>query len=373
MHEPRRVDNSASPDRTPLTRPLDLVLHIGSGKTGTTSVQRFLRRNRKSLAALGLCFPQTPGLGRHVALSLFAKPDRELSKMIAWRRLGHFSPAEFRKDFRHRLFREIARSGHSRVLFSDEGLYGSSDETLRRLRAFTDEIAGSVRLVVYLRRQDDHLASRYQQVVKTGEVRRLADRVEQLDLSKTYDYHTRLQTWARLLEPTDFVVRPFEPDRFLDGSLYQDFLAASGIDARVSELRGVDSQNETMDAEAVEFLRILNLYRVEHEAAVPGLIDNRGLGRRLAQASTGPTLTLPEAQLDEFMAQWEDSNRAVAREFLGDETGRLFRAPRKTSNRTTEQHLDPARLDHFLTLLEVPEQMHTPLRRLVEREATARH
>ena len=122
----------------------------------------------------------------------------------------------------------------------------------------------------------------------------------------------------------------------------------------------------------MEFLRILNLYRVEHHAAVPRLIDNRGLVRRLAKASTGPTLTLPERQLDEFMARWEDSNRVVAREFLGDETGRLFRAPRKIRNTTTEQYLDPARLDHFLTLLEVPEAMHVPLRRLVEREATAR-
>ena len=335
-------------------------------------MQLFLRRNRKRLAGLGVLFPRTPGQGRHVALGLFAKPDAELEKMIAWRRQEHSSPAEFREVFRDRLSREIARSGLSRVLFSDEALYGASDETLRRLRAFTDEIAHRVRLVVYLRRQDEHMASRYQQVVKTGEVRRLSDRVRQLDLTTTYDYHARLRTWARLLEPTDFVVRPFEPDRFVDGSLYQDFLVASGVDAQVSEFHGVNSQNESMDAESVEFLRILNLFRLEHHAAEPGLIDNRGLGRRLVQASAGPKLTLPEVQLDEFMAQWEESNRAVAYEFLGDETGQLFRAPRKTSNTTTEQHLDPARLDHFLALLEVPQQLHAPLRRLVEREATVR-
>jgi uncharacterized protein (DUF1778 family) len=61
----------------------------------------------------------------------------------------------------------------------------------------------------------------------------------------------------------------------------------------------------------------------------------------------------------------------VAREFLDDETGRLFRAPRKTINTTTEQHLDPARLNHFLALLEIPKEMHAPLRRLAEREAKA--
>jgi hypothetical protein len=76
--------------------------------------------------------------------------------------------------------------------------------------------------------------------------------------------------------------------------------------------------------------------------------------------------------LDAFMERWEESNRAVAREFLGDEKGQLFRAPRKTHDTTTEQRLDPARLDHFLGLLELPKRMHTPLRRLVEREAQPR-
>jgi hypothetical protein len=72
------------------------------------------------------------------------------------------------------------------------------------------------------------------------------------------------------------------------------------------------------------------------------------------------------------MEQWEESNRGVAREILGDQTGQLFRAPRKTSNTTTEQRLDPARLDRFTELLELPERMHAPLRRLAEREARAR-
>jgi hypothetical protein len=69
------------------------------------------------------------------------------------------------------------------------------------------------------------------------------------------------------------------------------------------------------------------------------------------------------------MEKWEKTNRAVARELLGDRTGQLFRAPRKTRNTTTEQRLDPARLDHYLVLLDLPEQLHEPLRRLAEREA----
>jgi hypothetical protein len=354
---------------SPLGRRLDVGLHIGSGKTGTSSIQHFLHRNRGRLAELGHLHPQTPGLTRHTRLGLFIKPDDDLVDTPRWRREQFPSPEAFRGAFRRRLFREIDQSGLPRVLFSDEALYGSPDRSLRRLSRFADKIADSLRLVVYLRRQDDHLVSRYQQVVKAGETRRLAERTQGLDLSKTYDYYTRLHTWERLLRPAEFVVRRYERDRFVDGSLFQDFLDAVGIPARADELDQVALFNESLDAESVELLRILNILRAEDETAAALVPVDRGLTKRLARASTGPTLTLPSRLLDEFMSQWEEPNRRVALDFLGDASGELFHTPRKTRDTTTEQHLDPSRLDHFLTLLELPEPVHTPLRRLVEREA----
>jgi len=352
--------------------PLDLILHIGSGKTGTSSIQHMLNKGRERVAELGTLFPRSPGLGRHVQLGLFIRPDAELGKLINWHKQGYSSPADFREDFRSRLFAEINDSGLTRVLLSDEALYGCSVDALKGLRAFTDEIARSIRVVVYLRRQDDHVCSRYQQVVKTGETRRLAQRLEEVNYKKTYDYHSRLETWRRLIEPSEFVVRPFESERFVDGSLYKDFFKAAGLGTWSDDLETARPLNESLDAEAVELLRIVNIYRVEHEGAVPGLIDNRKLVARLAGSATGPTLTLPDTVLDAWMETWEESNRAVAREFLGDETGQLFGAPRKTHNTTTEQRLDPARLHHFIELLDLPKRMHAPLRQLVERETGPR-
>ena len=361
------------PPATPTLRePLDLVLHIGSGKTGTSSIQSFLHLNRARLADGGLLYPATPGRRRHTRFGLFVQPDHALDDRPSWGRESFPSPQAFRKAFRRRLFKEINESGLSRVLLSDEALYGSPDHTLERVRKFTERVADRTRLVVYLRRQDDHMVSRYQQVVKVGETRRLDERVRQLDLSKTYDYYARVQLWQRLVEPTDFVVRRFDRESFVDGSLYQDFLEAVGVAARADEMEQVEPVNESLDAEAVEFLRILNIFRLEHEEAAALPRFNRPLVVRLADDCTGPTLTMPEQFLDAFMAQWEESNRRVARELLGDDSEQLFLTPRKTRNTTTVQHLDPARLDHYLTLLELPEQMHAPLRALVEREAKAR-
>jgi hypothetical protein len=352
-----------------LSHPVDVVLHVGMGKTGTSSVQFFLRDHREALVEAGLLYPMTPGRGRHHKLSLSVKSDEELARSPEWARLGQNDSQRFRRRFRRKVLTEVEESGLSRVLFSDEVLFGSSYPALRRLGTWLTSVARTLRVVVYLRRQDEHLVSRYQEEVKLGETRRL-DSWARLDYSGLYDYHTRLRRHTELLTPTELVVRRYERDRFPDGSVLQDFLDAVGVDLDVGDVAGGD-RNVGLDAESLEFLRLLNLHRVEHESATPGLIDNRDLVARLAEVSTGPRATLPDAAMDRFMAQWELPNELVAREFLGDDSGTLFRLARKSGGTTTAPRLDPARVDELLEVGELPRDLRAPLRSLAERESAS--
>jgi hypothetical protein len=346
------------------------VLHIGMGKTGTSSIQGLLSRNRKPLREAGtLLYPRTPGRARHARLSLSVRPTEKLGKLPAWRRLGEPDPQQFREVFRRRLLREIEEAGVSRVLFSDEGLYGLPDRSLSDLAGLVARIGSQVRLVVYLRRQDDHLVSHYQQVVKVRETRRLTERIHQTDYARTHDYHARLRSWSRLVAPKELVVRRFEPEHFVEGSLYQDFFEAAAIPVRADGLAQVGSRNQSLDADAVEFLRLVNLLRREDRAAAAVLPrHNDPMVPRLAAASDGPVLTAPTPLLDQVMSRWESSNKAVAHEFVNDGDP-LFRVPRRTRNTTVEQRLDPDRLDALIDVVELPEQAHVPLRALAEREA----
>lgn len=355
---------------------MDLILHAGTGKTGTTSIQRYLRLNRAALARHDVLYPATPGPQRHVRFALFVTPDTEFvgsrtaerqAQDPTWGHLIEESPAAFRTAFRQALLDEIHGSGLRRALISDESLLRSTEPGLRLIRDFTGPHARSVRLVCYLRRQDDHLISRYQQAVKWGEVRRLVDRTAQLDMARSYDYAGQLDRWTRIVQPTDIVVRRFARHEFRNGSLIEDFLTAAGIDLAVDSQGEPPTVNESLDAESVEFLRILNLH-VKHDPGAVESIRQRRTLRRLSRASAGPQLTLPEQVLDRFMGRWEAGNRLVADRYFGEE-GDLFPWPRK-SNTTTRQYLDPSRLDHFLEVSGMPEQLHAPLRRLVEREAS---
>lgn len=354
----------------PPVEPVDVVLHIGSGKTGTSTIQRVLRRNPEALLAGGHLYPRTPGSLRHTKLGLYVRPDDELARHPDWL-TGDYGPvADFRRDFRRQLMREIGRSGTSGVVFSDEGLFSAGDRTINRMRRFTSRMGGQVRLVVYLRRQDDHLISRYQQVIKMGEITPLTTWMQQ-DWTGTYDYHLRLTSWQELA-PAAFVVRRFERDRMVAGSLVSDFLDAAAIKVDEAELAHTEPRNESLGAEAIELLRILNIHRVKHEGARPGLFGNHHHVVRLREVPTGPVLTLPGPELDRFMATWSDSNRRVAQEFLGEASGELFASERKSAGTTTEQRLDPDRLDDYFELLEIPEPQHAAIRRIAQKEAGRR-
>ena len=151
--------------------------------------------------------------------------------------------------------------------------------------------------------------------------------------------------------------------------LYDDYLDATGIDLSADRLTPVETRNESLDAETVEFLRILNLHHVENEQAEPGYIDNTAVVEQLRQHQAGPMLTLPEEALDREMERWERSNRATARDFFHDDEGVLFREPRRSGHITTEQRLDPVRLDQLADLVGLTPDVRGPLRAIAEREA----
>lgn len=345
----------------------DVVLHVGTGKTGTTSIQNLLRLNRDVLGERGILYPRSPGRGRHVKLGLSFRSDDEYESMPAWHQMRARSPERFRRRFHRRLLDELEKVGPRRVVFSDEALYTLPVDGLLRLRTFLAEHFGATHVIVYLRRQDDHLVSYYQQQVKVGETRRLAEFAE--DPGYPYDYDQRLGELRAALEPTSMTVRLFERGRFVGGRLEDDFLRAAGIDGR--GLEHADAvRNRSLDAASVEFLRLYNLHQVAHSEDTVGVIDHRDLVRRLSADATGAQLTLPDAVLERFMAAWEASNRSVADWCLGGTE--LFAEPRRRSSVTEIQELEASELERMMATADLPADVRDRMRRLADRESSGR-
>src|SRR5271163_1194160 len=96
-------------------------LHIGTEKTGTTSIRNFLAQNRATLLAQGYLYPTAAGEPGHGALTAFALDDSKSdSTRLA---LGIDRPdlvPAFRQDLLAAFDKEIAASGASQIIVSNE-------------------------------------------------------------------------------------------------------------------------------------------------------------------------------------------------------------------------------------------------------------
>lgn len=296
-----------------------LDLHIGCEKTGTTSIQRFLKANRELLGEAGVLYPRAPGEENQMGLAVAAQtefgPLREkIFHLRSWPEVE-----TFRAKLKRELERELAAAPYRRAIMSGEHCSSrliALDEVQwlhNFLRPFFDDIT----VIVYIRRQDDFFLSTYSTDVKGGARHPLRLPKEDL-IQRRYDYWDLLSRWAAVFGREKIVCRKYETGALRGGDIVQDFMGAVHLDMDLP-YRFPQRLNESLDANCLEFLRLMNRYipRLTDE----GLNKTRGnLVGTLVAVSNGPLLTLPEDVLTEFMARFGDSNRKVAEEYFGGVT-----------------------------------------------------
>lgn len=143
-----------------------IVLHIGTHKTGTTSIQHFLRDNEGLLAAVDARYP--PGMvlpTSHSELPLLAiRKERTWPARIRFPETQH---AGWLAAARAHVRAQIAASARGTLVYSHEDLsYIRFDDELSALH---QTLAGlPVRVVVFLRAEADFLRSYGAQLEATG-------------------------------------------------------------------------------------------------------------------------------------------------------------------------------------------------------------
>src|ERR1700733_2491627 len=218
-------------------------LHIGTEKTGSTSIRNYLALNRAALLSQGYLYPRTPGATNHYALTAFALDDARIEGTRRTLGIGdQESVSRFRAEFVDSLEKETAAGGANTVIFSNELLSSRlrSPAELARIKALCDGIARETKIVVYLRNQADFLVSRYTNIVWEGGTKEFRFRGP----PALADYSRLLDPWAQAFGRENIVARRFEPADFPGGDLLLDFAGASGFDQ--AKLRPVFRFNESL-------------------------------------------------------------------------------------------------------------------------------
>lgn len=140
----------------------ELVIHIGAGKTGSTSIQFALRRSSQILADqhaayLGLILEQVPGALAYewcqegTPVKFFRTLPKDRARVAA----------EMKSVLTVELHR-LAALGVTRVIWSNEAFLSRSDRMLDIVRALVAE-GVPIRLICYVRRHDKWARSAYVQ------------------------------------------------------------------------------------------------------------------------------------------------------------------------------------------------------------------
>lgn len=292
------------------------ILHIGTEKTGSTSIQQFLARQRDWLNANGFHYPRAPGTPNHTRLFGYAVSSPALAFTV--------KTAEEHQALRTRLEADLAAEAEAHpdkvFLFSNEHCHSRvfAAEEVARLHGLLGRFFDRVDVLLYLRRQDELAVSLYSTLLKAGTsgrellVRRpipaLPGTAPEQDLY--YDYDALIERWAAAFGRDRMIVRRF-PQDLVGGSIVDDLCHVAGLPA--PEHRP-ERANESLLPEFQEYLRLINPHlRVQQGSTRSEII------RVLSELGKGSGRLPARAAAVDFFDRFCDSNEAVRRAFFPED------------------------------------------------------
>jgi hypothetical protein len=284
-----------------------IFLHIGAHKTGTTAIQRFLSENRHALQEDGYIYP-----GSGEAHHDMAREFRTLT------------PEEIRSkpDLAiHRYFKEIDSSEKNFVIISCE-MFEFLRMKIGSLKNFLVP-KYNVKIVYYVRRQDDLIESLYSWSMKNSQQPATRTFQEFYSGFPGRDYNAILKEWKDAFGRENIIVRCYESEQLPRG-IFNDFMNTVGI--RIDSRYKIPAEriNERLPMDLLEIIRICN----KQSGADTGLhmFLIRSLKKIRMDAVTTKQHLLSPVQRRQIISEYEKTNAQVAREYLGRDDGRLFYA-----------------------------------------------
>lgn len=240
-----------------------LYLHIGTAKTGTSAIQSFLSSNSEALARQSYIYPtsirrfETANSRRnaHYMVEQLTTPEGSAD---------HRAQAALLEEGMRQLRECFAQ--YDNVILSEENLWSALQTYRRDLLPYLMEQARqysfTLKLIVYLRRPDEYMASVWSQKVKN----RVAStnswpvfyRHFMAFQTHRIDYGSSLDHLAAVAGRENLIVRRFDRSHWKEGSVIHDFLSAAGIRPDPAFHYDKEEVNTGLYGNTIEVKRILN-------------------------------------------------------------------------------------------------------------------
>ncbi len=287
-----------------------VYLHIGAPKTATSTLQYVMAHNRKKMLKAGVLYPGSIMHGNaHHALvcDLLEKHRSQVMPDIWYGTIPRGQSWELLKT-------EISQhqSSVDRIVLSSELFFGQIFSLDLMLRDITKNLQEhNIRVVVYLRRQDQLYSSFYNQDVKgIRQWGQSAYQFYQTHQIFEHGYHAVLDMWCDVFGKSNVIIRPFEAEQWQDFDILKDFGSVIG---NVSLPRGKAQNNDSLGMIQLYIKRCLNKVGFKKQ-------DNDEVVRILyelcPEAPTKGCQYVHRSLYRKFRETWLEDNRVIAEQFL---------------------------------------------------------
>ena len=240
-----------------------LFLHIGTPKTATTSLQHFCRDNQNAFGKYSFYYPMFPYKFR------YTNDVRNGHFLIGnlYDNEGKRDPLEEAKVLREGMDTvNVLFKKYDNIILSDEGLWTATTDgreaVWSMIKSEAEKGGFTVKVIVYLRRQDAYASSWWNQKIKVGRRRYSTTSWEEFiqDPGDTIglDYYGNLKIISDAIGKENMIVRRFGKQYLKNQSIFEDFFDALGLEYTDEFVIKETERNRRLDGNAIEIKRIFN-------------------------------------------------------------------------------------------------------------------
>jgi len=312
---------------------LKALVHIGTEKTGSSSIQGYLHLNRENLRRAGYHVATSGGRANHRAFPAYCIADEKPDDFLQASGISTLAERqEFKQRFRERFEAELeslpknihtviisSEHFHSRVTAEEE-----VDNAYKLLKGFFDEI----RIVCYLREQVDTCSSLYSTHLKNGGTKSFSEFLQRCKPEIYYfNYSTMLANWERCFGLESLDVLLFSKKHFLNGDLLDDFTAKIDSSLVPHLDKYVKQENQSLRPAGQALERLVNIV-FPVSSAIPEVAVIRDKCKKIISFSMHGKGRQPDREqsqviYDSFMT----SNEDVRKKFF-PQLKQMFTCPR---------------------------------------------
>jgi len=248
---------------------MKIYLHIGTEKTGTTSIQSFLADNRDELHKHKIMYSKVLGDPNNIRLSIALQDtDKIDDSRIHAKITTKEKILNFKEELRSDLSEEIQKEKPEILIISSEHLSSrmNREKEIKRLKYFLNQFSDDITVIVYLRRQDKFFESLYSTAIKKGNV---------IDFSfpdkgregQNFHYNRMLKLWENVFGFENIKVNIFEKSRLFQKDVISDFIHTLNLPIKYE--KGKEKrENLSFGRKKLAFLKEFNNF-------IPEIINHR--------------------------------------------------------------------------------------------------